>query len=97
MSDEANRRQVAMATAAQGRMDSLGTTAVRTGASSLSGQRGALRRALQRSETPEQLRHELLLLMQVARPTALANALAKTRTLAQLGGMLAVHEETEQD
>lgn len=90
-----NKLQAKLATDAQDRLEQLVRTGRSAGAAALAPMRSGVRRALKESKTPEELRHHLIELMRLQGPDALAKQLGRARDMAQMGGQIAVANETE--
>lgn len=91
-----NTAQVLLAKKAQDSIDELVRTATTAGVAALSPTRAAVRRALTRARTPDELRHLLLEVVYEQSAQALAKQVMRAKTMGQMAGTVAVLDELEE-
>lgn len=92
-----NAKQMGQAARAQADLDVLVKTSTAAGVAALAPLRVGVRKALSMSETPDQLRHHLVMLLYEESAMKFAQVLERSRILANLNGRLVVIDDVKGD
>lgn len=95
MKPPSSAEQIRLATQAQDGLELLVDTGTRAGAAALRPFVLELRRAIDSAETAEELRAELVRILREEDSDKLQEQVARARTMAHMGGMTTVLDETE--